>query len=127
MIVKYLLFSDHEIGTFGLSLSDQANYNATEWFYIKDEKKDILGSVLINITSEEVDPQTGDKKVAQSESGEEDDIDENHEQSIDYRDLEISRSVKPHGSRNANFESHYARSGGGQGQRQSEYKGLHTQ
>lgn len=51
-------------------------------------------------------------------------MDEALEQSIDYRDHEISRSLVPKNPRNAQMDYNFGKNLATHGLRQSEYKGL---
>lgn len=99
--------ADLKKGSTNLKLSMVNSYNTTDWFIVSDDKDEQIGSILLNITSLEVDSKSPDKRGLLSEAEEDEDIDENQEQSIDYRDLEISRSVNPQNHRKGNLDNGY--------------------
>lgn len=90
-----------------------------------------MGSVLINLTSEEIKSKSSKKKSqdtpTESEEGDldEHDVDEELEQSLDYRDHEISRSLIPKNHIKGQYERSFPRNATNMNN-VSQYKGLHT-
>eukprot|EP00347_Sterkiella_histriomuscorum_P022202 403331316 len=140
------LHSEEKLGFLVLSLENLENYNTTDWFILYDDKTQQVGSVLINLTSEEIvngKSSNQDKKTAnnsidrqpQSHTDEgdldENDVGEELDQSLDYRDHEISRSLVQRNQIKGYNDRSVSRNVGMQGfsstNGQGIYKGLHTQ
>ena len=51
---KFLIQKDEELGTTQFFIEQVENFNTTDWFIISQGKHQI-GSILINITSDEID------------------------------------------------------------------------
>ncbi len=68
--------ADVKKGSTNLKLSMVNSYNTTDWFIVSDDKDEQIGSILLNITSQEVDSKSAEKRVL-SDGEEDEDIDEN--------------------------------------------------